>query len=81
MESNGLESDEVMTAGDRGGDGSRPAVVVGNHRPGSPVPFLNSSTEKTRFLDLELRTVRRNVSPPIGIAGKDRDSPIWQSGR
>lgn len=49
-----LETNEVVSRGDGGGDGRRPGGVLVNHLAGTPVAISDGARDKTGLVDLEL---------------------------
>ena len=54
MESDSLETDEVVAGRDRRGNGRGPRAVLCDHLTGSPVTVVDGTGKETCFVDLEL---------------------------
>lgn len=54
VESDGLETDHVVTTWNATGNCGGPTVVLSNHLPGTPLTVTNGSRQETRLVDLEL---------------------------
>ena len=53
MESNGLETDEVVAGGHSAWDGRGPGRVVSNHLAVSPLAVVDGTRQETGFVNLE----------------------------
>lgn len=54
MESDGLETDEIVSGRNCRGDGRRPGRVLSNHLAVSPRAAINGTREQPGFVNLEL---------------------------
>lgn len=54
MQSNGLETDEIISRRDRGRNGGSPGRVLVNHLAVSPIAVSNGSGDQSGLIDFEL---------------------------
>lgn len=54
MESDGLESDEIVSGRDGRGDGASPRAVLSDHLTSGPITVVDCAGEETSFINLEL---------------------------
>lgn len=61
MQSDRLETDEVVAGGDRGGDRGRPGAVLCDHLSITPVAVVDSAGDQAGLVDLELTGEKKHI--------------------
>lgn len=76
MQSNSLEPDEVVAAGDAAGDGSSPGAVLLNHLVGGPEARGHCPGEETSLVDLELHPGQKILGRVLLIKCRNNTHPF-----
>jgi hypothetical protein len=61
LQSDRLETDEVVAGGDGGGDRGRPGAVLGDHLTITPVTVVDSAGDQAGLVDLELIGEKKHI--------------------